>query len=97
MTDRYKEAIQGARDCVKRNKDGSVYLPDLLRVIDLQQVEINEYKKNKKKIIFEIFERLKKLSYESARMKESGGLEPITIVNINDINKCLREFLKEWM
>lgn len=40
MTDRYKEAIQGARDCVERNKDGGVYLPDLLVVIDSQQTEI---------------------------------------------------------
>jgi predicted transcriptional regulator len=40
MKDRYKESIQGARDCVERNKDGGVYLPDLLRVIDSQQVEI---------------------------------------------------------
>ncbi len=39
MTDRYKEAIQGARDCVERNKDGGVYLPDLLVVIDSQQAE----------------------------------------------------------
>ena len=46
MTDRYKEAIQGARDCVERNKDGGVYLPDLLRVIDLQQEEIEKHKNN---------------------------------------------------
>jgi hypothetical protein len=70
---------------------------DILDLINRQQTEINEYKRNKKKIIFEIFERLKKLSYERARMKESGGLELITIVNIDDINKCLRGFLKEWM
>lgn len=42
MTDRYKEAIQGARDCVERNKDGGVYLPDLLRIIDNQQSEKEE-------------------------------------------------------
>lgn len=42
MTDRYKEAIQGARDCVERNKDGGVYLPDLLVVIDSQQAEIEK-------------------------------------------------------
>ena len=40
MTDRYKEAIQCARDCVERNKDGGVYLPDLLRIIDKQEKEI---------------------------------------------------------
>ena len=40
MTDRYKESIQGARDCVERNKDGGVYLPDLVVVIDSQQAEI---------------------------------------------------------
>ena len=68
-----------------------------LDLINRQQTEINEYKRNKKKIIFEIFERLKKLSYKNARMKEGGGLEYITIVNIDDINKCLRGFLKEWM
>lgn len=39
MTDRYKEAIQGARDCVESNKDGGVYLPDLLRIIDKQESE----------------------------------------------------------
>ncbi len=39
MIDRYKEAIQGARDCVEKNKDGGVYLPDLLRIIDKQQSE----------------------------------------------------------
>lgn len=39
MTDRYKEAIQGARDCVERNKDGGAYLPDLLRIINEQQSE----------------------------------------------------------
>lgn len=67
-----------------------------LDLINRQQTEINEYKRNKKKIIFEIFNRLRKLSYKDARIKEGGGLEHITIVNINDINKCLREFLKEW-
>ena len=41
MTDRYKESIQGARDCVERNKDGGVYLPDLLVVIDSQQTQID--------------------------------------------------------
>jgi hypothetical protein len=44
MTDRYKEAVQGARDCVERNKDGGVYIPDLLRVIDSQQAEIEQWK-----------------------------------------------------
>jgi hypothetical protein len=44
MTDRYKEAIQGAKDCVERNKDGGVYLPDLLVVIDSQQAEIEQWK-----------------------------------------------------
>lgn len=39
MTDRYKEAIQGARDCVERNKDGGVYLPDLLRIINRPQIK----------------------------------------------------------
>jgi hypothetical protein len=42
MTDRYKESIQGARDCVERNKDGGVYLPDLLVVIDSQQTQIDK-------------------------------------------------------
>ena len=61
MTDRYKEAIQGARDCVERNKDGGVYLPDLLRVIDSQQAENKELKTanlilSQKR--FNIFERI---------------------------------------
>lgn len=50
MTDRYKEAIQGARDCVERNKDGGVYLPDLLVVIDRQQAEIEDYRRNIKQL-----------------------------------------------
>ena len=59
MTDRYKEAIQGARDCVERNKDGGVYIPDLLRVIDSQQAEIERLQQETKHtndLRLEIFE-----------------------------------------
>ncbi len=69
MTDRYKEAIQGARDCVERNKDGGVYLPDLLVVIDRQQAEIEKLKKS-----VEIHKGIAEdWKYEAKRLKEMMG------------------------
>jgi hypothetical protein len=69
MTDRYKEAIQGAKDCVERNKDGGVYLPDLLVVIDSQQAEIERLSE-----ALEIHKGIAEdWKYEAKRLKEMVG------------------------
>ena len=90
MTDRYKEAIQGARDCVERNKDGGVYLPDLLRVIDSQQAEIERLQqelRTKNGAMLEIFEnksvwerlaRIKAIKEFAERLKEKAETETYT-------------------
>ena len=84
MTDRYKEAIQGARDCVERNKDGGVYLPDLLRIIDNQQSE--------KEAMITHIECLKKECDEwqkAAELNEKGIIKLRTLLEESQ-NQCAK-------
>lgn len=53
--------------------------------------------KDRKRIISEIWERIKKYSFYDVRLKEGGGLEKVSMVFRNDVNKCLRDFLIEWV
>lgn len=61
----------------------------------LNRLVIKEH--DKKRIISEIFTRVKKYSFEDTRMKEGGGIEKVNMVFRDDVNKCLQDFLREWL
>lgn len=72
-------------------------------IVNNQQAEIERLsrlvvkEKDKKRIISEIFTRIKKCSFEDTRLIEGGGIEKVSIVFRDDVNKCLRDFLIEWI
>lgn len=105
MTDRYKDSIQGARECVERNKDGGVYLPDLLVVIDSQQAEIerlnnnisamartlsNSAKETRAEAIKEFWSRLQGIAYQSGDW--SHGEHPM-VVELDDAEEIYEEMV----
>jgi hypothetical protein len=53
--------------------------------------------KDKCRIISEIFTRIKKCSFEDTRLKEGGGTEKVSMVFRDDVQKCLQDFLREWI
>jgi hypothetical protein len=46
MIDKYKEVIQGARECVEKGEDGNAYIPNLLVVIACQQEAIGKLREH---------------------------------------------------
>jgi hypothetical protein len=94
MTDRYKESIQGARDCVERNKDGGVYLPDLLRVIDSQQAEIERLNKANTSVVEYLKKARRQLKTARAEaIKEFAKLvvDTLGMLNANELSGVPKE------
>jgi vacuolar-type H+-ATPase subunit I/STV1 len=87
MTDRYKESIQGARDCVERNKDGGVYLPDLLVVIDSQQAEIERLKHEREVLIEDIHHSADQINEQFEEIERLQNFLTINAIDVSPVTK----------
>lgn len=53
--------------------------------------------KDKERLISEIYDRIKKTSFQGSRLKRGGGTELVDTVYLEQVHKILSEILNKWL